>query len=139
MTLHLFYALRLLHSADYLQVFDASHLQALARLSLGERFDEYYVGLLLYALASTVCSYLWYLSSYIPKVLSAFGMISSLFCAACIFAFIIFPDFHKVVNLWLFDTPMGIFDLATSFWLLCRGLRETRIAKLGEVTNRALK
>ena len=49
MTLNLFDALRLLSGADYLQVFDAERLQALARLSLSVRFDQYYVGLLFYA------------------------------------------------------------------------------------------
>jgi hypothetical protein len=43
-TLNLFDALRLLSGADYLQVFEAERLQALARLYLGMRFDYYYVG-----------------------------------------------------------------------------------------------
>src|SRR5438552_16572675 len=59
MTLNLFEALRLLSGPDYLRVFEAERLQALVRLYLGGRFDVYYIGLLFYALASTVCSYLW--------------------------------------------------------------------------------
>ena len=105
MTLNLFDPLRLLSGADYLQVFDAERLQALARLSLSVRFDQYYVGLLFYALASTVCSHLWFKSNYIPKALAVWGVISSAFCAACTFAFIIFPNFAKAVNLWWFDSP----------------------------------
>jgi len=27
------------------------------------------------------------------------------------------------VNLWWFDTPMGLFEIALSLWLLIRGLR----------------
>jgi hypothetical protein len=123
MTLNLFDALRLLRGADYLQVFDAERLQAWATLYLDARFDQYYVGLLFVGLASTVCSYLWFKSNYIPKALAAWGVISSAFCAACTFAFIISPNFANIVNLWWFDTPMGIFDLATSFWLLFKGLR----------------
>jgi len=129
MTLNLFDALRLLTGADYLRVFDAERLQALARLSLGVRFDQYYVGLLFYSLASTVCSYLWFKSSYIPKALAAWGVISSVFCATCTFTFIIFPNFAKVVNLWWFDSPMAIFDIATSFWLLFKGLRPSGVAE----------
>ena len=125
MTLNLFVALRLLSGttggADYLRVFEAEQLQALARLYLGG-FDVYYVGLLFYALASTACSYLWFKSNYIPRALAAFGVISSVFCVACTFVFIIFPNFPKVVNLWWFDSPMGIFEMATSFWLLFKGL-----------------
>ena len=129
MTLGLFDALRLLSGADYLRVFDAERLQALARLSLSVRFDQYYAGLLFYALASTVCSYLWFKSNYIPRALAAWGVISSAFCAACTFAFIIFPNFAKVVNLWWFDSPMGIFDLVTSFWLLFKGLSPSAVAE----------
>jgi hypothetical protein len=129
MTLNLFDALRLLNGADNLRVFDAERLQALASQYLGGRFDQYYVGLLFVALASTVCAYLWFKSRYIPRTLAAWGVISSAFCAACTFAFIIFPNFAGVVNLWWFDSPMGIFDLATSFWLLFKGLRSSGIAE----------
>jgi hypothetical protein len=73
--------------------------------------------------ASTVCACLWFKSRYIPRALAAFGMVSSAFCVACTLVFYIFPDFDKIVNLWWFDTPMGIFDIALSFWLLFKGLR----------------
>jgi hypothetical protein len=113
MTLNLFDALRLVKGADYLQVFEAGRLQALATLYLGGRFDQYYVGLLFCGLASTVS---------IPKALAAWGVIWSAFCAACTCAFIIFPNFSNVVNLWWFDSPMGVFDMVTSFWLLLKTL-----------------
>jgi hypothetical protein len=123
MTLNLFDALRLLRGADSLQAFETERLQALATLYLRARFDQYYVGLLFCGLASTVCGYLWFKSGYIPKALAVWGVLSSAFCAACTFAFIISPSVANTVNLWWFDTPMGIFDLATSFWLLFKGLR----------------
>jgi hypothetical protein len=128
MTLNLFDALRLLGGAVYLRVLDAERLQTLARLYLDARGDQYHVGLLFGGLASTVCSYLWFKSTYIPRALAAFGVISSLFCAGCTFTLIIFPNFDKVVNLWWFDSPMGIFDIVTSFWLLFKGLRTSGVA-----------
>jgi len=112
MTLNLFNALRLLSGADYLRVFEAERQQTLTRLYLSARFDEYYVGLLFWGLAATVCSYLWIKSNDIPRALAAFGVISSGWCASCTFVFIIFPDFAKVVNLWWFDSPIGIFEIA---------------------------
>lgn len=123
MTLNLFDALRLLSGADYLRVFEAERLQTLSRLYLSARFDQYYVGLLFWGLASTVCSYLWFKSGYIPRALAASGVISSGWCAACTLVFIVFPNFAKVVNLWWFDSPIGIFEIATSFWLLFKGIR----------------
>ncbi len=121
--LNLFEALRLLSGVDYMRVFEVDRLQALSRLSQARSFDVYYVGLVFYALASTVCSYLWFKSNYIPRALAAFGVIASLFCVACTFVFIIFPGFAKVVNLWWFDSPMAMFEMALSFWLLFKGLR----------------
>ena len=129
MTLDLFDALRLLSGTDYLRAFEAERLQALASLFLGTRFDYYYVGLLFGALASTVCGYLWFKSRYIPRALAAFGVISSAFCVACTLVFIIFPNFANVVNLWWFDSPMGVFDIATSLWLLFKGLRPSMVAE----------
>jgi Domain of unknown function (DUF4386) len=122
-TLNLFGALRLLSGADYLRTIETDRLQALARFYLGSGFDYYYVGLLFNALASTVCGYLWYKSRYIPRALAAFGLISSVFCVACTLIFYIFPDFDKTVNLWWFDSPMAVFDIVLSFWLLFKGLK----------------
>jgi len=114
--------LRLLGSASYLQVFEADRLQALARLHLAANFDAYYVGLPFFGLAATVCSYLWLKSNYIPKGLAAFGVISSAWCVVCAFVFLIFPHFNKIINDYWFDSPMGLFELALSFWLLFKGL-----------------
>jgi hypothetical protein len=102
----------------------------LASLYLGTRFDYYYVGLLFGSLASTVCGYLWLRSRYIPKALAAFGLISSAFCVACTLVFYVFPNFAKLVSLWWFDSPMGVFDIVLSFWLIIKGLRTPRMADL---------
>ena len=127
--LNSFYALRLLSDADYLRVFEADRLQDMAKLYLASGFDVYYVGLFFYGLASTVCSYLWLKSNYIPRALAAFGVIASGFCAACTFVFIISPNFSRIVNLWWFDSPMGIFEMALSVWLLFKGLRPPELAE----------
>ena len=122
-TLNMLGALRLLGSAPYLQVFEADRLQALARLSLAANFDDYYVGLPFFGLAATVCAYLWLKSNYIPKGLAIFGVISSAWCVICAFVFLIFPHFNKIVNDYWFDSPMAIFEMALSFWLLFKKLR----------------
>jgi len=43
----------------------------------------------------------------------------------------------KAVNLWWFDTPMGIFEMALSFWLLFKGLPPSGIAEPDKVSGRA--
>ena len=122
-TLNLLGAVRLLGSATYLQVFEPDRLQALARLNVAANFDDYYVGLPFFGLAATVCAYLWFKSNYIPKGLAVLGVISSAWCVICAFVFLIFPNFNKTVNDYWFDSPMAIFELVLSFWLLFKGLK----------------
>jgi hypothetical protein len=126
-TLNLFTALRLLDDADYVHVLGPDQVQALARLYLSG-LDAYYIGLLFWGLGATLGSYLWFKSNYIPRTFAAFGVLSSAWCAACTLVFYIFPDFPKVVNLWWFDTPMAVFEIALSFWLLFKGLRSSGTA-----------
>ena len=137
MTLNLFTVLRLLKGPDYVQALGAERLPVFARLFLSG-FDAYYVALLFYGLGATVSSYLWFKSHYIPRALAAFGVISCLFCAACTLVFLIVPDFAKVVNLWWFDSPMAVFEIATSFWLLFKGLRASGTAG-PDATDRAIR
>jgi hypothetical protein len=124
-------ALRLLGDASYLGVFQTNQLQTLARLHLAASFDSYYVGLPFWALASTVCSVLWFKSGYIPKSLAAFGVLSSAWCLVCAFAFIVFPHFDSTVNAYWFDSPMTLFEIATGFWLLFKGLKPSAILAKG--------
>ncbi|MDD5332253.1 MAG: DUF4386 domain-containing protein [Rhodoferax sp.] len=120
--LNMLEALRLLGDAAYLPVFKVDQLQALARLQLSSSYDAYYVGLPFWGLASTVCSYLWFKSRYIPRALAAFGVISSAWCVFCAFAFIVFPHFNATVNASWFDMPLVLFEMALGLWLLVKGL-----------------
>jgi hypothetical protein len=115
-------ALRLLGDAPYLKVFEGDHLQALARVELARSFDDYYVGLSFFGLAATVCAWLWLKSKYIPRGLSIFGVIASAWCVLCAFVYLVFPNFNQIVNDYIFDSPMALFELAVSFWLLFKGL-----------------
>jgi len=119
--LNLFTALRLLSHPEYAGL-PPDQLPVLARLYLSG-FDQYYVGLLFWSLASGVGAYLWLKSRYIHRALAAFGILASAWCAGCTIVLFIFPDFSKTVNLWWFDTPMVLFEIVLSFLLLFRGLR----------------
>ena len=121
-------ALRLLGDAAYLKVIEPDRLQALARVHLAGSFDDYYVGLPFFGLAATVCAWLWLKSSYIPKGLAIFGVISSAWCVLCAFLFLVFPDFDNIVNAYIFDSPMAIFELVVSVWLLFKGLEPSKMA-----------
>src|SRR5881394_3846373 len=131
-------ALRLLGDAPYLKIFEPERLQALARLQIAGSFDDYYVGLPFFGLAATVCAWLWFRSNYIPKGLAIFGIIASAWCVLCALIYLIFPHFNKVVNDYIFDSPMAIFELVLSLWLLFKGLQSSRIATAHHRPERAL-
>jgi hypothetical protein len=120
--------LRLLGDIPYLKVFEPDRLQALARVQLAGSFDDYYVGLPFFGLAATVCAWLWLKSSYIPRALSVFGVVGSAWCVFCAIVYLIFPGFENVVNPYWFDSPMALFELVVSLWLLFKGLRPSRTA-----------
>jgi len=125
--LNLLGALRILNG-KYLQVFEPDRIQALARFHLGSGFDDYYLGLPFFGLAAAVCAWLWLKSGYIPKGLALFGVIASAWCVLCAFVFLIFPRFNRGVNDYLFDTPMAVFELIVSLWLLFKGLKTNSVS-----------
>jgi hypothetical protein len=127
-SLHMLGALRLLGHTNYLQVFETDRLQVLARVTIASTFDDYYVGLPFFSLALTICGYLWLKSNYIPRWLSWFGIISSSWCVICAFVYLLFPGFAKPVDPYWFDSPMAIFELILSFWLLFKGLKSSAVA-----------
>ena len=131
-------ALRLLGDTDYLKAFEPDRLQVLARVQLAGSFDDYYVGLPFFGLAATVCAYLWLKSKYIPRPLSMFGVIGSAWCVFCAIVYLIFPGFNKIVNDYIFDSPMALFELVVSLWLLIKGLGPSRIATAPHRSEHAL-
>jgi len=96
--------------------------QALVRLLMRGTGDLYYGGLLFWSLGATICSWLWLRSRYIPSAVALVGLVSSAWCALCTIWYIVNPAFAGVVNLWWFDSPMVLFELAVSIWLLIKGL-----------------
>jgi len=122
-------ALHLLGDAPYLPAFDPDQLKAMTMLNLVTGWNAYYVGLPFWGLASTACSYLLFKSKYIPKALAVFGIVSSAWCVFCAFAYIIYPDYGKVVHIGLFDTPLTIFEVTLGFWLLFKELRPSEIGR----------
>jgi hypothetical protein len=118
--------LQLSSSAVYLEGFGAAPLHALVELSSVAAWEQYYIGLVFWALASSLFGWLWLRSGYVPSWLAIFGIASSLWGFLCALAYIANPGFSRVVNVWLFDMPMAVYYLALSSWLLFKGLRGAR-------------
>lgn len=115
-------ALRFLGDAPYLKSIDPNQLQALARFNLSG-YDAYYIGLVFWAVASSICGVLWLKSRYIPAWLAIVGVLGSIWCAACTVGLLVYPDLPTYVNLWWFDAPMTLFEIVLAFLLVFKGLR----------------
>jgi hypothetical protein len=76
-----FAMLALLSGAEYLRAFNAEQLQALVSTSLRVYGAGFSIGFVFLGLGSTVFSYLWLKSGYIPRVLAGWGIFSSLVLA----------------------------------------------------------
>jgi hypothetical protein len=117
-----FVALRLLSGTAYLHAFDTQQLQVLARLFIsgqgfGSGIDFVFLGL-----GSTVFSYLWFKSRYIPRALAALGIFGSLMLAIGGLAIMVFPSLADVLTL-TYMMPLGIFEVTLGLWLLFKGVR----------------
>jgi 4-amino-4-deoxy-L-arabinose transferase-like glycosyltransferase len=59
----------------------------------------------------------------------------------CAVVYLIFPNFSKIVNAYIFDSPMALFELVVSFWLLFKGLKARDNYKpdcIGEGSSKSL-
>ena len=121
-TLTDFAALRLLSGADYLRAFDTQQLQVLAYTFVALHDAGYLIGLVFFGLGSTVFSYLWLKSRYIPRALAALGILSSLVVVIVTLAIMVFPTLAAVV-VPVYFAPIFVFEVTLGVWLLVKGIR----------------
>ena len=129
-TLKYFDVLGFLSGADYLQGFETSHLQSLARLAISSHNTGYNVGLVLAGLGSTVFCYLWFKSGYIPKLLAAFGVFASAMLMTFTFAFVIFPEYARMVTVGFYGGPIFLFEVMMGIWLLTKKLHRVTATEI---------
>lgn len=116
-----FAILRLLSGADYLRAFDTNQLQALARFFLSVGAAGFQIGFVFLGLGSTVFSYLWLKSRYVPRGLAVLGIVASLVLALGTVAIMLFPKLGVVGLAYM--APMFFFEVGLGLWLLIKGLR----------------
>jgi hypothetical protein len=120
--------LRLLNGIGELRPFTEDQLQALASLPLSIFWDHYYIGLLFWAVSTTLFSYKWLKSRHNPRALAVFGIVSGALAtltALSAFATIADPAFLNDATPWWLslDTPLAIYQTALSVLLLVKPLR----------------
>jgi hypothetical protein len=117
-----FAAVLLLSGADYLQAVGIQQLQVLAQLFVSLQGAGWRIGFVFLGVGSTVFSYLWFKSRYIPRALAAWGVFSSLVLAVGTVAIIVFPSLPVVVTL-VYMAPMGVYEVTLGVLLLVKGIR----------------
>lgn len=115
-------ALRLLSGADYLKTIEADQLHALAQIAIGIQGSALTLSFILLGLGSTVFAGLLLKSRFVPRVLAAWGIFSSLLLSAGALSAIIIPAFAKDFQ-FLSMLPLGLYEVTLGFWLLLRGVK----------------
>jgi NADH:ubiquinone oxidoreductase subunit K len=114
-----FIVLKLYIAADYRNVFDANQLSVLVNVH-SVAFSAVNISAMFFGLGSILFFYLFLKSTYIPKILSALGLLASLLVPVICFASLISPQHAKMLQLgWI---PMALAETSVGLWLLFKGV-----------------
>ena len=101
--------------ANYRNAFDPKQLSAL--LDLPALFN---IGAIFFGLGSIFYFYLFFKSTYIPKVLSVLGLFASVLVPVISFGSLISPQHSNILQFgWI---PMAFAEISVGFWLLFKGV-----------------
>jgi len=96
---------------------DSSYFQTLGTLFHGADRSGYNIHMLFFGLGAILFYYLFYKSRYIPRLLSAWGLISvSLVFIGMLVTFLF------DITIWVIFYPYIPFEIAIGIWLLVRGI-----------------
>jgi len=122
--LNLFSAVLLLSGANYLEVFQADQLQALAMLFIDLHKNGFMIAQLFYGAWLFPLGYLVFKSGYLPKILGIILMIECFGWLMYPFQFFLFPAYEVISYLSFAVGFIGEFSL--TFWLLIKGVKEQK-------------
>lgn len=126
-TIFSFTSLRLYTHPDYVGPFSTEQLQALVYFTHDAHGVTLDVASLFFTVGSTLFFYLFFKSRYIPRLLSAFGIVASVLAFFMGFASLIYPEYATTIQFGGY--PILIAEITTGFWLLCVGVRpQTSVA-----------
>ena len=124
--LNQFAAVLLLSGADYLKVFQADQLQALALFFLTLYKNGYWISQIFFGAWLFPLGYLVFKSGFLPRIL---GIVMMIHCAGWLMTFVqffLFPGFGVITYL---TYPLGfISEFGLTLWLLVMGAKEQKPA-----------
>ena len=111
-----FFRLGLYSSSQSLGALGGHQSQALVSLTRIANSASMNICAIFFSIGSILFFYLFFRSTYIPKVLSAFGVFASVIVTVICFASLIFPERAAILQYgW---APMAIAEVVTAFWLM---------------------
>lgn len=122
--LNQFAALLLLSGADYLKVFQAEQLQALAMFFLDLRQNGYWIANLFFGVWLFPLGYLVYKSGFLPRILGIVMMIHFVGWTMTSLQFFLFPNYGVI--LYLTGALGFISEFGLTMWLLVMGVTEQK-------------
>ncbi len=116
-----FAAVLLLSGADYLKVFQADQLQALAMFFLNLRQNGYWIANLFFAVWLFPLGYLVFKSGFLPRIFGIVMMIHFVGWLMTVLQFFLFPGVGVIIYL---TGPLGfISEVGLTLWLLIKGVK----------------
>jgi hypothetical protein len=126
--LNQFAALLLLSGADYLKVFQADQLQALAMLFLNLYKNGFIIAQVFYGAWLLPLGYLVFKSGFLPRILGILLMIDCFGVLIWFFQFFLFPGYEVITYPGLIVSLIAEFSLA--LWLLIMGAKDQKPASI---------
>jgi hypothetical protein len=116
-----FVRLHLYVSRQSIGVLGNDHSQALVDLTRHAGFIVYNFSAILFSIGSVLFYYLFFKARYIPRALSAFGVLASVIVTVMCFGGLIFPEHAGTLQYgW---APMAIAEVTTGIWLMLFAVR----------------
>jgi hypothetical protein len=122
--LNQFAAVLLLRGAEYLKVFPADQLQALAMFFLILYKNGYWVAQIFFGAWLFPLGYLVFKSGFLPRILGIIMMIHCVGWLMTTLQFFLFPGFGAII--YLTGTLGLISELGLTLWLLIMGVKEQK-------------
>ena len=125
-----FIALQILKGDAYVTAFTPEQLQVPVGFLLNKHTTLYSIAMVFLGLDMMVFSYLFFESSYIPRILAGFGILSFALIFIHALMFILAPEYVAMqISQILFYAPSGLFEIIIGIWLLFKGVNIQQGAK----------
>jgi hypothetical protein len=109
-------------ASDYLKALGGNQPSVLLNLRSAFYSDSFTIAGIFFSFGSILFFYLFLKSTYIPKVLSAFGLFSSAVVTIISFMELIVPRYAAILKVGWGWAPLALAEILAGLWLLFKGV-----------------